>query len=454
MSAARERDVERICQEALERPRGERETFLRDACAGDEELRRAVERLLAHEPAASGFLSTPALAVAADLATRPALRAGQRIGSYTILSSLGSGGMGEVYRARDATLGRDVAIKVLPPIFTGDRERLARFEREARMLAALNHPNIATIHGVERVESAAGSGQIDSYALVLELVEGRTLEEHIRDGSVNGPAAPNALMIATQIAEALEAAHEKGIVHRDLKPGNVKIRPDGVVKVLDFGLARSVLPETAGMDVSLSPTEIVGRTREGLVVGTAAYMSPEQVSGRLADRRADIWAFGVVLYEMVTGKRPFEGDSIAELFAAILTKDPVLDAVPAHLRPIVEKCLRKDPRRRWQSIGDVRLALEEGVAIQPSANTYATSARARWTVAAAALLIVALVGLAAVYFRESPSEGQTARFEVPIPGGDAADVNFALSPDGKTLAITAVQNGRRNLYVRRLTLWT
>ena len=335
------------------------------------------------------------------------LRPGQQIGSYRILSTLGSGGMGEVYRAHDATLGRDVAIKVLPPAFTSDPDRLNRFEREARILASLNHPNIATIHGVER-----GIG-ID--ALVLEVVEGETLAERLeRETSRSGIPVPEAVNIARQIAEALEAAHEKGIVHRDLKPANVKIRPDGVVKVLDFGLAKAVEADVYKGDISKAPTMTISRQTEGILVGTVAYMSPEQAAGKPVDRRADIWAFGVLLFEMVTGRRLFAGDSVQELLVAILTREPSLDGVATGVRAIVERCLRRDPRRRWQSIGDVRLALEEGLIEVPSRPAVPASSRLPWVLVA--VLLLALSTGALLRIREAPARRTSVHFAVTGAG--------------------------------------
>jgi serine/threonine protein kinase/Tol biopolymer transport system component len=369
------------------------------------------------------------------------LRPGQQIGSYRILSTLGSGGMGEVYRAHDATLGRDVAIKVLPPAFTSDPDRLNRFEREARILASLNHPNIATIHGVER--------EIGIDALVLEVVEGETLAERLeRETSRSGIPVPEAVNIARQIAEALEAAHEKGIVHRDLKPANVKIRPDGVVKVLDFGLAKAVEADVYKGDISKAPTMTISRQTEGILVGTVAYMSPEQAAGKPVDRRADIWAFGVLLFEMVTGRRLFAGDSVQELLVAILTREPSLDGVATGVRAIVERCLRRDPRRRWQSIGDVRLALEEGLIEVPSRPAVPASSRLPWVLVA--VLLLALSTGALLRIREAPARRTSVHFAVPVPGGDSSTVNFAVSPDGRSLAIAATREGRRQLYVRAI----
>src|SRR5271169_4937721 len=259
---------------------------------------------------------------------------GETIGSYRITAKLGAGGMGEVYRARDTKLDRDVAIKVLPPSFAQDPERLARFEREAKVLASLNHPNIAQIYGVEE------------RALVMEWVEGQTLE---------GPLPlDTALNYARQIADALEAAHEKNIIHRDLKPANIMITPAGVVKVLDFGLA-AVAQSSDPSNPASSPTLTISPTRAGMILGTAAYMSPEQARGKAVDKRADIWAFGVVLFEMLTGQRLFAGETVSDTLAHVLTREPDWEQVPAKVRRLLEACLRKEVKQRLQAIGDWRL---------------------------------------------------------------------------------------------------
>jgi serine/threonine protein kinase len=282
------REIEMLFHEARERMPAERDAFLARACADDPTLRREVESLLAQPPA--GVIDATLGALVAELVAPPAprLAPGSSVGPYRIERVLAVGGMGEVYRARDTTLRRDVAIKILPRHFTADAERLARFEREARMLAALNHPNIGAIYGLEAANGVR--------ALVLELVEGETLADRIGRGPV---PVTDALTIARQIAEALDAAHEKGIVHRDLKPANIKVTPDGVVKVLDFGLAKAATGEMQ------SPTVTVGSTQEGTILGTAAYMSPEQARGQAVDKRTDIWAFGCVLFEMLNGHAAF-----------------------------------------------------------------------------------------------------------------------------------------------------
>ncbi len=283
------------------------------------------------------------------------LRPGQMLSHYRVAEKIGEGGMGEVYRAEDTKLGRGVALKVLPAEFVRDETRLARFSREAQILASLNHPNIAIIHGLEEADGIT--------ALALELVEGETLAERIARGPMS---LEEATPVALQIAEALEAAHEKGIIHRDLKPANVKFAADGRVKVLDFGLAKAIEGEAGTSDMTRSPTLSVQATQAGVILGTAAYMSPEQAAGNPADRRADIWAFGVVLAEMLTGRRPFQGESVSYLLAAVLKDEPDLDSlpagVPARFKRLLRRCLQKDPKQRLQAIGDARIAIQETLA--------------------------------------------------------------------------------------------
>ena len=285
-----------------------------------------------------------------------ALTVGSRLGHYDVTALIGEGGMGQVYQATDTKLNRQVALKILPEAFATDPDRLARFQREAQVLASLNHPNIAAIHGLEDSEGTK--------ALVLELVEGPTLADRIAQGPI---PVDEALPIAKQIAEALEAAHEAGVIHRDLKPANIKVRDDGTVKVLDFGLAKA-LDTTPQGDPSLSPTLTAAATQMGVIMGTAAYMSPEQARGKPIDRRADIWAFGVVLYEMLTGTRPFQGEDVSLTLASVMKSDVNVAVLPADLpetlRMVIRQCLQKDPKRRIRDIGDVQLAMEgafEGV---------------------------------------------------------------------------------------------
>ena len=280
------------------------------------------------------------------------LAPGTRLGAYDVRALIGAGGMGEVYRARDTKLNRDVALKILPLAFASDPDRLARFEREAQVLASLNHPHVGAIYGFEN--------SAELRALVLELVEGPTLADRIVNGA---PPLDETLRIAQQIAEALEAAHEKGIVHRDLKPANIKITANGIVKVLDFGLAKAASGETSSPDLSHSPTVTGAGTRAGVILGTAAYMSPEQARGKFVDKRADIWAFGCVRFEMLRGKRAFAGEDVTDTLAFIITKELDWNALPIEtppsLRRLLRRCLEKNLRRRLHDIGDARLEIED-----------------------------------------------------------------------------------------------
>jgi serine/threonine protein kinase len=280
------------------------------------------------------------------------LTSGSRLGPYEILAPLGEGGMGEVYRARDAKLGRNVALKVLPEAFARDNERMARFEREAKVLASLNHPNIASIYGLE--DSCA------THALVMELVEGLTLADRLKSGPI---PIDEALRIARQICEALEYAHERGIVHRDLKPANVKLTNDDTVKVLDFGLAKAAEGNAASIDIATSPTIGQMATQAGVLLGTPAYMAPEQARGKAVDRRADIWAFGCFFYEMLTGKMAFRGETVTDTLAAVIRSEPdwlvLPSATPIRIRVLLQRCLLKDPKRRLRDIGEARISIDE-----------------------------------------------------------------------------------------------
>jgi serine/threonine-protein kinase len=379
------------------------------------------------------------------------LSTGSRLGHYEIIGSLGAGGMGEVYRARDTRLHRDVAVKILPDAFHGDPERRTRFEREAQVLASLNHPNIAQIHGVEE-----SSGRP---ALVMELVEGRTLDEPGAALSIDEVVA-----IARQIAEALETAHDHGIIHRDLKPSNVKVRADGTVKVLDFGLAKAFgASSTSDVAAMNSPTLTVQGTEMGMIIGTAAYMAPEQARGKPVDRRADIWAIGAVLYELLSGARPFEGETVSDTLAAVLTKDPdwtkIRPGTPASLIQLTKRCLRKDPRRRPQSIGDVRVALEEIETgeVVPEVGAERSSASRRPAVLAAVVTALGALGVAG-YFLIASLTTQAVRMARTVPMLLAEDIPlaleeapaFAISPDGTTLAFVGGAGSSRQIHVRQL----
>jgi len=355
-----------------------------------------------------------------------------KLGSYEILAPIGAGGMGEVYRAKDTKLDREVAIKVLPAALAQDPERLARFEREAKVLASLNHPNIAQIYGVVESNNAESGGV---RGLVMELVPGEPLKGPL-------PLA-TALNYAEQIAEALEAAHDKGIVHRDLKPANILVTPGDVVKVLDFGLASAESRDRETADPNNSPTLTFSPTRAGMIMGTAAYMSPEQARGKPADKRADIWAFGAVFYEMLTGRQLFRGETVSDILVEVLGKEPDLSALPAHVRYVVERCLRKDPRKRWQAIGDVRIALEEGVPELAAPVPVAEAKRSvlPWAIAGALLLVAAVTSFMA--WRATRSASGSA--DLPLIRLDAdlgpeahvatayASSITAISPDGTRL---------------------
>jgi Tol biopolymer transport system component len=390
------------------------------------------------------------------------LAAGNRLGPYEILSALGAGGMGEVYRARDTKLDREVAIKILPEAFAADTERIARFQREAKTLASLNHPNIAHIHGLEESNPSAGSGQAAVRALVMELVEGEDLAQRIAGGAI--PVA-EALPIAKQMAEALETAHEQGIIHRDLKPANIKVRPDGTVKVLDFGLAKAMEPAgAASSSVSQSPTITTpAMTQAGMLLGTAAYMSPEQARGKTADKRADIWAFGCVLYEMLTGQRAFDGEGVSETLARVIEREPDWAKLPATLSPAlrtyIRRCLEKDPRQRVQAIGDVRLALEGAfeTALPQSAATAGVTGWRRVALVGVAAIIAsgAIVGsLVWVALRQAePTPPRVSRLQL-TPTGAAAlsigwnDRDLVITPDGSRLIY--VGNQGTQIFVRAL----
>ena len=390
---------------------------------------------------------------------------GQTLGHYQIVAKIGEGGMGEVYQARDTRLDRDVALKVLPEAFTSDPDRLARFEREAKVLASLNHPNIGHIYGLEEAEPStsdrSSSGQVVR-ALVLELVEGPTLADRIKQGPI---PIDEALPIATQIAEALEAAHELGVIHRDLKPANIKLKPDGTVKVLDFGLAKALDPAPEG-DPSQSPTLTAAATQMGVVLGTAAYMAPEQAKGKQVDRRADIWAFGCVLFEMLAARPPFPGTDVSEVLAAVIRAEPDWSELPVNLavrlRRLVERCLQKDLRRRQQSVADARLELEE--LAEAPAGTVMTVPRAdglarRVGVTGVVAGVVLGAGLTVALLPRSDAadtlDGVT-RFSIPLrPDQTNTEVldsypssMVAIAPDGSTLALIGGQ--RHSLHVRAI----
>jgi serine/threonine protein kinase/Tol biopolymer transport system component len=355
-----------------------------------------------------------------------ALTPGARLGPFEITTQLGVGGMGEVYRATDTNLKRQVAIKVLPASVASDPERLARFQREAEVLAALNHPNIAHIHGLEKSDG--------TIALVMELVEGPTLADRIAQGAI---PLGEALPIAKQIAEALEAAHEHGIIHRDLKPANIKVRSDGAVKVLDFGLAKAIDPVGAARaNLSMSPTITTpAMTHAGLILGTAAYMAPEQARGKPVDKRADIWAFGCVLYEMLTGERLFRGEDLTETLASVVKEQPDISQAPRHVQRLLRKCLEKDPRKRLRDIGDAWDLIDDDIS---DAHLQSIAGR-RWIPwSVAGILAIALLAtLSVAYVRARPTGAPGHRVHVSMLFPNNAAPGFiALSPDGRMLAYT------------------
>jgi serine/threonine-protein kinase len=380
---------------------------------------------------------------------------GTRIGPYEITSPLGEGGMGVVYRAHDTKLGRDVAIKALPDAFANDSDRLQRFQREAQVLASLNHPNIAQIYGLEESDKTR--------CIVMELVEGETLQERLKRGPI---PVDEALAIAKQIAEALEAAHEKGIIHRDLKPANIKLTRDGKVKVLDFGLAKA-LQEQQPSNLSNSPTLLSAASTPGIILGTAAYMSPEQARGQNVDHRSDVFSFGCVLYEMLTAKQAFDGDHVSDILAAVLRADPDWNGLPSDtgtkVRTLLSRCLEKNPKRRWQAAGDLRIEIENVLTSPAAEETQTTSppivirnvGRERvWQTAAALALAAFAVAMWALWRTTVPATPVRVNAELGADVSLAANVNgnsaLALSPDGSTLAFVGIKDRTAQIYLRRL----
>jgi Tol biopolymer transport system component len=382
------------------------------------------------------------------------IASGTRLGSYEVVAQIGAGGMGEVYRARDSKLGRDVAVKVLPTNFLSDPEKLSRFQREARMLAALNHANIATIYGLEQFDGVT--------CLVMELVPGETLAELVKGGPLG---IEEALKIAVQIAEALEAAHEKNIIHRDLKPANVKVTPEGKVKVLDFGLAKAFEGDTANGDMNNSPTLSRAATMQGVILGTAAYMSPEQARGKAVDKRTDIWAFGCVLYELLSGTQAFHGEDVTDILAAVVRAEPDWQALPAaaplKVRNLLRRCLQKDRKQRFHDAGDVRIEIDEALAAPQNGEATAAAPTAKswrerlaWPVATGVLALIA-IAFAVGYVLRAPKPAQPMRLSAEL-GVDGSlflirGASAVLSPDGTRLVLVASgSDQKRRIYVRTL----
>ena len=387
------------------------------------------------------------------------LSPGTSLGHYDVTALLGEGGMGQVWQATDTQLNRQVALKILPDAFADDPDRLARFTREARILASLNHPNIAQIHGIEEAEGTR--------ALVLELVEGPTLADRISKGAI---PLEEALPIAKQIAEALEAAHEAGVIHRDLKPANIKVREDGTVKVLDFGLAKALDPAPEG-DPSQSPTLTAGATQMGVIMGTAAYMSPEQARGKVVDKRTDIWAFGCVFYEMLTGQRAFQGEDVSLTLASVMKSDinvrTLPHDVPAPVRTVLRRCLKKNPKERMRDIGDVRLAMvggfdelgdepfRYGEAVTDIGGAGASPWK-RLTVGFAITTVLLALAAAWGWLRPSSTAApNTAAAPLRLPlsefrlaAGGGSGRLVAISPEGSRIVLASVRDGVNRLFMR------
>ena len=426
MDPARRQRIEDVCAVALDRTGDDRTAFVAAACGDDEALRQEVEALLARASAGEGFLTASVGTLAAQVfgGVRATLEEGTRFASYEIGARIGAGGMGVVYRATDTTLGRQVAIKVLSSAFANDQERLARFEREARTLASLNHPHIAQVYGLEQANGIR--------ALVMEWVEGQDLSQLIvgRQKPVT-----ELLAIARQIAEALEAAHEQRIIHRDLKPANIRVRPDGVVKVLDFGLAKVSTGHAAIQSADIPFARAASATELGLILGTPAYMSPEQAKGHAIDTRTDIWAFGAVLYEILTGMRAFDGETVIETLASVIAGAPDYSTLPAgtpsRLRHLLQRCLERDIKMRLRDIGEARVELSrlESDAIEKETAEPLRpfqSGRGAWSA--------------------------RAQFQLTLPSGVELDFpaggSVSVSPDGRNIVFVAMSDGRRALWLR------
>jgi len=454
MTPARWERIEQLYHAADALPLDQRAQFLADACADDQELHREVTSLLGERMSAGGFLSQPAIVRAARmLSDVPVTMAGRSVGRYALQALIGAGGMGEVYHSHDPALGRDVAVKILPPAFTNDSDRVARLEREARMLAALNHPNICGIYGIEEADGIR--------LLLLELVTGETLADRLANTAAASGVARltivEALAIARQLADALEAAHEKGIIHRDLKPANIKITPDGVVKILDFGLAKSIANGSA-LDITHVPAR---DDVDGAVIGTAAYMSPEQARGSRVDSRTDIWAFGCVLYEMLTGRLAFGAATFSDTIARILEREPDWSALPAEtpaeIRRVLLRCLAKDPKKRLRDIGDVRLeidAVDEAAPAfrQPTPASPRAPSRTSW------ILYMLVAGVAASFaimeWRRPAAQStplNAAEFNwTRLTNWEGNEGAAAISPDGKFAAFISDAAGELDVWLTQI----
>src|SRR5262249_17003443 len=463
MTPERWRQIAQVYNAALERDGSGRVAFLAEACASDEALRRDVESLLLWDARAEDFIDAPALEVAARLLAeeREPSMIGRQLNHYQIRSLLGAGGMGEVYRARDARLSRDVAIKVLPASFARDVDRLRRFEQEARVAGALNPPNILTIFDTGLGSPENGGAPY----IVAELLEGEELRALLKQGAITQRRAVD---YAHQIAHGLAAVHERGIVHRDLKPGNLFVTKDGRVKILDFGLAK--LKSSPGSDMVDSQVATQRRfTDPGMVMGTVGYMAPEQVRGEEADHRADIFAFGAILYEMLAGQRAFQGKSAVETMNAILKEEPAeLPETSRQIAPALERlmrrCLEKSPEQRFQSARDLAFNLEMLSGRLGASFTPLVAKRNRprdhfvW-IASGVTLLLAILWVATTYSHRAPGGARVIRFPVTMPEKatvvpDNGSHNMGISPDGCCLAFIAVSEGRRSIWLQRLDALT
>jgi len=480
MNPERWQRIESIYNRVLELEPGQRAAYIGGACAGDESLRKEVERLLARQSEAEHFIESPAVEMVAQALAKdqlphagkdPAgpvwLQSGSTLLHYRIEEKIGEGGMGEVYRARDERLSRDVAIKSLPGIFAHDPQLVARFDREAKLLASLNHPNIAAIHGLEESDGRS--------FIVMELIPGQTLAQRLLKGPL---PVSDAVEVCRQIAEGLEAAHVKGVIHRDLKPGNVMITADDKVKILDFGLAKALAGDSQPADPAHSPTITEAKSRPGVILGTAAYMSPEQARGKPVDRRADIWAFGCILYECLTGKRAFPGETITESIAKILGSEPdwaLLPAVtPLFIRAVLRQCLQKDPSLRLHDIADARVEMREELAEPPLVIPVARRFPLGWILStgAATLVLGLVMGLAVMRYLKpaaSPISQYVVRTTIRLEPGHWLDgvrlsppegfdhptrTAMAISGDGRFIVYVAVKENpgeqdKPHLYLRR-----
>ena len=430
MKPERWRQIDALLGEALELESGRRDDFLNEACAGDEELRKRIDALLSAHAQAESFIEIPALALAAEaVADETRSMVGRQLNHYHVSVLVGAGGMGAVWKARDAKLDRDVAIKTFAERLDPLKDPLARFEREARLLASLNHPNIATIHGFEEDQGIR--------FLVLEFIDGETLDDRLRRGAI---PLEESLRFARQISEALDAAHEKGVIHRDLKPANIKITGEGTVKVLDFGLAKA-------LEVADSPLPNIEASDERMIVGTAAYMAPEQLLGRKVDKRSDIWAFGVVLYEMVTGSRPFQGADSAETLSSVVTKEPDFERVPTSLRNLLHKCLEKDPKNRLRDIADVWELVRDPSAAADAlhAQTGRRFARLPWIMASVLGIVVVVLSL----IWPEPEPPQVLRSQIYPPPGSLIPLGTPAISSNSLAYVFKDAQGEQRIYVKR-----